>query len=93
VKVLIAGYTAALGDAGCDPTMAAKVMKAAELTAYAEQLRAAVLRGEAVDPLALVRVEGVADRAVRQLGHVMLSPAAPTTSLPTLADLLRSGTR
>jgi hypothetical protein len=48
-------------------TMAANVRKASELTALAEQMRAGALRDGNVDPLALVRLEGAADRAVRRL--------------------------
>jgi hypothetical protein len=90
IKALVAAYTAAL-DGAADATVAAKILKAAELTALCEQLRAAALRGEAVDPLALIRFEGVADRAVRQLGPDIRKSIAAATALPTIADLLRSG--
>src|SRR5580704_11205301 len=72
-------------------TMAANVRKAAELTALAEQTRAEALRNGNVDPLALVRLEGAADRAVRRLGikpgktarHLsrIISPAVPRSAI------------
>jgi hypothetical protein len=46
---------------------ALKIKRAAELTAAAEEMRARFLRGDPVDQLAMVRLQGVADRAVRAL--------------------------
>ena len=47
----------------------ADVVRASELTAIAEETRFAALKGGTeVDLEALVRVEGIADRAVRRLG-------------------------
>jgi hypothetical protein len=47
----------------------ANVVRAAELMALAEEARLTALKGDsAVDLVALVRLEGVADRAVRRLG-------------------------
>jgi hypothetical protein len=47
--------------------MSSNVRKAAELTALAEKCRADALRDGNVDPLALVRLEGASNRAVRAL--------------------------
>ncbi len=60
-------------------TMAANVRKAAELSALAEQTRADALRNGNVEPLALVRLDGAATRAVRALGlDRKRSPIGPT---------------
>ncbi len=67
--------------------MAANVRKASELTALAEQSRAEALRNGNIDPLALVRLEGAADRAVRRLGIKLGNAPAPG---PTLAEYLAS---
>jgi hypothetical protein len=70
--------------------MAANVRKAAELTALAEQTRAAALRDGNLDPLALVRLEGAANRAVRAL---MLDSKREPEERQGLADWLRSTKR
>jgi hypothetical protein len=48
-------------------TLAANVRKAAELTALAELVRADALRNGDLDPVGMVRLEGAARRAVREL--------------------------
>ena len=66
---------------GAVETMAAKlVRKAAELSALAEQTRADALANGNVEPLALVRLDGAATRAVRALGldHRAGWPMGPT---------------
>jgi hypothetical protein len=83
----VVAYSAALGNAANDATQAAAILKAAELTALSEQMRAAALRGEAVDPLALVRIEGAARRAVVDLGLDRKSASADR-DVPSLAALL-----
>ena len=45
-----------------------RVKRAAEFTVAAEDMRAKLLRGEAVDTDKLLRFEGACDRAVRRLG-------------------------
>ena len=45
-----------------------QIRRAAELTVTAECMRAASLRGEQIDPLALVRLENLATHAVAALG-------------------------
>jgi hypothetical protein len=57
-------------------TTAAAVRKAAELVALSEQMRCDALRNGCTDPDRLLRFEGVAARAVRQLGlKIELPPA------------------
>jgi hypothetical protein len=61
-------YAAALGGwDGLSDMLAGNVRKAAELTALAEQTRADALRDGTFDALALVRLEGASNRAVRAL--------------------------
>jgi tagatose-1,6-bisphosphate aldolase non-catalytic subunit AgaZ/GatZ len=78
---LIEAFVAALGgaDACSDVTMVA-VVRAAELTAVAEEARAAALKGDpTVDLGSLVRIEGAADRAVRALGlKAVVAAKAPS---------------
>ena len=65
---LATGFAVQLGGwSALSDTMAANVRKAAELTALAEQTRADALRNGNINPLALVRLEGAANRAVRAL--------------------------
>jgi hypothetical protein len=71
------GGWAALSDA-----LAANVRKAAELSALAEQARADALRNGNVDPVALVRLEGAASRAVRAL-HLDRRPERTVDMRPT----------
>jgi hypothetical protein len=76
VKALVVAFTSALDGAASDATTAAKILKAAELTALSEHMRAAALRGDqGVDALGLVRLEGIARRAVADLGIEKREPA------------------
>jgi hypothetical protein len=81
-------FTAAIVASGRELTvdLTERVMKASELTALAETMRAKMLRGEA-DVCAddLVRVTRLADTAVRRLAL----PSAASKPTPTLGDLLR----
>jgi hypothetical protein len=55
------------------------VVRAAELIAVTEATRAALLKGnQSIDLLALSRIEGTADRAVRRLGIKL--PSGPKAS-------------
>jgi hypothetical protein len=68
VQRLMAQFVAELGGlSAVSPTRMLKIRRASELTVTAEQMRAAALRGEQVDPLALVRLENLAGRAVAAL--------------------------
>jgi hypothetical protein len=55
-------------------TAAGSVRRAAELQAMCEMARANVLNGVPTDMLALIRLEGVAARAIRQLGIKVEKP-------------------
>jgi hypothetical protein len=57
-------------------TAAGSVRRAAELQAMCEMARADMLNGLPVDMLALVRLEGVAARAIRALG-IRIEPPPP----------------
>ena len=72
------------GWAGMSDMMAANVRRAAELTALAEQTRAEALRDGNVDPLAVVRLEGAATRAVRALGLDRKRPEPPPSGIEEL---------
>jgi hypothetical protein len=65
-------------------TAAGSVRRAAELQAMCEMARANMLNGQPTDMLALVRLEGVAARAIRQLGIKIEPPPAKARGL-TLA--------
>jgi hypothetical protein len=62
-------------------TTAAAVRKAAELVALSEQMRRDALRNGCTDPDQLLRFEGVASRAVRQLGLKVEPPPARARGL------------
>jgi hypothetical protein len=87
-KALREHFTAALVGSGRELTvdLTERVMKASELTALAEDMRAKMLRGEA-DVCAddLVRVTRLADASVRRLN---LPPSAASKPTPTLADII-----
>jgi hypothetical protein len=67
IRALVKEYTAIVGDAADNTTMAAAIRRAAELQALAEDARAAAVRNGVFDPIALARIEGIADRAKRAL--------------------------
>ncbi len=76
---LIDSFVEALnGDGALTEAQRVAVRRAAELTVIAEQQRARALRGEPVDPLALVRLEGMTARAVRALGIGLPSQRTPS---------------
>jgi hypothetical protein len=60
-------YTSIVGGNAANPMMAAAIRRAAELQALAEDARAAAVRNGTFDPIALARLEGIADRAKRAL--------------------------
>jgi hypothetical protein len=62
-------------------TAAGSVRRAAELQAMCEMARANMLNGVPTDMLALVRLEGVAARAIRQLGIKVEPPPAKARGL------------
>jgi hypothetical protein len=67
IRVLIKEYTSIVGGNAGNPMMAAAIRRAAELQALAEDARAAAVRNGTFDPIALARLEGIADRAKRAL--------------------------
>jgi hypothetical protein len=86
---LIVQFTAALG--GRDRITEGQlgdIVRAAELLALAEAARFTALKGGSeVDLVGLVRLEGVADRAVRRLGLPSAS-GKPAETLPPLRERL-----
>jgi len=86
VRDLTSAFSAELqGDAPLSVTQEAAVRKAAGLLSAAEDLRARALRGDPVDMPALVKLENLADRAVRALHRKRARPPAPS-----LGEYLRS---
>jgi hypothetical protein len=67
IRALIKEYAGILGDTAKSPLTAGEIRRAAELQALAEEARAAAVRNGAFDPIALARIEGIADRAKRAL--------------------------
>jgi hypothetical protein len=90
-RELIAIYVAALGGpAALSEGQRIDIRKAAELTALAEQARARAMREGATgagELTAMVRLEGMAARAVRALN---IKPRAAQPKPPTLADYVAS---
>jgi hypothetical protein len=72
------------GEQACSDLTMVAVRRAAELQAMCEMAQAAMLNGAPTDMLALVRLEGVAARAIRQLGIKVEPPPAKARGL-TLA--------
>lgn len=85
-KQLARCFAAAIGNVTDTATMA-RIERAAELATLGEQMRGRALRGAEVDLGLLLRIEGLADRAVRALGINAKAPAAPGLSL---AEYLRA---
>jgi hypothetical protein len=76
-KDLVMAFVRALGgEQACSDLTMVAVRRAAELQAMCEMARANMLNGQPTDMLALVRLEGVAARAIRQLGIKIEPPPA-----------------
>ena len=73
-----------MGEPPATPLMTAKLRELAELETLASEMRAAALRGEHVDFLALGRFQGIARRLRIALCLDGLPPEPP---LPTLREL------
>jgi hypothetical protein len=72
---LVEAFTAALGgEDAMSPVILMQIRRAAELITGAELLRADMLNGLPVDMNSLVRLEGHASRAVRELGLKIEKP-------------------
>jgi hypothetical protein len=68
ISELAQTYTAALGGTDAvDAMQREMVLKAAQLTVAAEEMRRRSLKGEAVDVASLVKLENLAGRAVKAL--------------------------
>jgi hypothetical protein len=77
-------FRAEIGEEVDNAVVALAVRDASELTMLAEMQRAALIRGEAVDLSNLLRLEGVARRAIafmRQLAREVRGEAQPTLTL------------
>jgi hypothetical protein len=78
VAALTEALTADLGgDAGLKQTERSLIALAATLTARAEMLQAALLRGEAIDDNTIVRVNNSAARMLDKLGIKIRKQAGP----------------
>jgi hypothetical protein len=87
-KALIGKFVAELGGADAvSEVQMLRVRRAAELTVASEWMRASALRGELIDPLALVRLENLASRATDALGLPSAS-SKPAETLPPLREYL-----
>jgi hypothetical protein len=79
---LITAFLSALGgEQACSDLTMVAVRRAAELQAMCEMARANMLNGQPTDMLALVRLEGVAARAIRALGIKVEPPPAKARGL------------
>jgi hypothetical protein len=90
IRKLTAKFTMQLGEAAAsDPIIKEQIARAAELVMLSEKARAQAIRGESIDPLAFVRLEGLASRAVRLLFDLRdISKREPEPE-KTLADYMR----
>jgi hypothetical protein len=68
LRMLEKQFRACLGEAADNPVTLLAVRRAAELVLLTETMRAARIRGEAVDVSHMLRMEGVAARALAALG-------------------------
>jgi hypothetical protein len=86
VKELVNVFRARLGPDADDPVMSTAIRRCAETVALSENLRARMLRGEAVSPDDVLRTTRAADALTRRL-H--LDRHSTPQQQPTLADYLR----
>ena len=78
-------FRAQLGEVANTPVAVLAIRRACELVMLAEDGRAKLIRGEDVDLSHLLRLEGVAARAISALGMPL---TRRDTSQPSLADYL-----
>ena len=84
VRALQKQFRAEIGEDADSTVVALAIRNAAELTMLAEMQRAALIRGENVDLSNLLRLEGVARRAIadmRQLAREVRGEAQPSMSI------------
>jgi hypothetical protein len=84
VKARIKGYLDALGQPKTGPLLTGKLRELAELETLTSEMRAAALRGEHIDFLALGRFQGLCRRLRIGLGLDGLPPDPPVPSLREL---------
>ena len=87
VKTLVDVFRARIGPDADDPVTATAIRRAAETTALSEDLRARMLRGEAVSADDVLRASRTADLLTRRL-HL---DRRNTTQTPTLSTFLARG--
>jgi hypothetical protein len=68
IRTLAKQFRNQLGAIADHPAVKLRILRAAELAMLAEDLRAQLIRGEKIDVGNLLRLEAIADRALRQLG-------------------------
>jgi hypothetical protein len=67
IRQLVKKFNTQLGEAANDEFVKVQVARAAELTMLAEKMRGAAIRGEPINDMSLVKLEGLASRAVAGL--------------------------
>jgi hypothetical protein len=87
VKELVDVFRSRIGPDAEDPITSAAIRRAAETVALSEDLRARMLRGDAVSPDDALRASRTADLLTRRL-HLDRHAKPPPS--PSLADYLRS---
>jgi hypothetical protein len=85
VRELVGVFRARIGPDADDPVTSTAIRRCAETVALSEDLRARMLRGEAVSPDDVLRTTRAADALTRRL-HLDRHKARPTT--PSLTQLL-----
>jgi hypothetical protein len=86
LRMLEKQFRAQLGAAADNPVTMLAIRRACEVVLLAETQRAKAIRGEAVDLMALIRLEGAASRAVRLLFDLDLSKPESTATLAAYLD-------
>jgi hypothetical protein len=90
ISTLAKTYRARLGEAASDPVIAAAIARAAETVALSEDMRARMLRGEAVSPDDVLRMTRTADFLTRKL-LAKVERATLDHSGPSLDDIMAEG--
>jgi hypothetical protein len=89
VKELVDVFRTRIGPDADDPVTSTAIRRCAETVALSEDLRARMLRGEAVSPDDVLRTTRAADALTRRL-H--LDRRNRTQQQPSLADIMRETT-
>ena len=64
IRQLETQYRAEIGEVAANPAVMQAIRRAAELTMFSEKQRATMIRGEPINVSDLLRLEGVAKRAI-----------------------------